>query len=295
MGLRDTLPGTLPAGLLIANPPAPAPVNTCGGSLSAVAGTQIIELTDGALVASSSCSIIVSVTGNQPGSYQNTIPAGTLSSGQGATNHAVATDTLVVTTRSVSGNGGGGGRVNDPTPVALIANAFLIPVTGFAPSVVTNFDVSSRPAYDETQLTLEIPVIKVKAPVVGVEFKDRNWDVSWLQDQAGWLHGTAYPTWNGNSILTGHVVNADGKPGVFFSLKALGVGEYIFLISSGYRYTYKVVSNAYVSPNDASVMKHEEKAFLTLITCDTYDEQTHSYLRRVIVRAALVDVRPIIR
>lgn len=284
---------------MIANPPAPASVNSCGGALSALAGTQIIELTDGSLVASASCSIVVSVTGSQPGSYQNTILAGTLSSDQGATNHEVATDTLVVTTTSSVGGGGGGGGGGqggiNPTPAALVANAFLIPVTGFAASVVTNLDVSSRPAYDETQLTLEIPVIKVKASIVGVEFKDGNWDVSWLQDQAGWLHGTAYPTWNGNSILTAHVVNADGKPGIFFGLKALGVGEYIFVISSGYRYTYKVVSNASISPNDATVMKHEEKSLLTLITCDTYDAVSGTYLRRVAVRATLVDVRPIIR
>lgn len=289
MGLKDTLPGTLPAGLLIASPPAPAPVNNCGGALSALAGTQIIELTNGSLVASSACSIVVSVTSSQPGSYQNTIPAGILSSDQGATNHAVATDTLIVTTRSVGGGGGGG----NPAPVAsVVANAFLIPVTGFAPGLLTKLDASSRPAYDETELTLEIPVIKVKTPIVGVEFKDGNWDVSWLQAQVGWLNGTAYPTWKGNSILTAHVVNADGKPGVFSRLKALGVGEYIFVINSGYRYTYKVVSNAYVSPNDASVMKHEDKSFLTLITCDTYDEKTGTYLRRLVVRAALVDVRP---
>ena len=289
MGLKDTLPGTLPAGLVIANPPAPAPINHCGGDLFAAAGTQIIALTDGSLAASSACSIVVSVTSNQPGSYQNIIPEGTLSSGQGATNHTPATDTLVV----IAGSVGGGGK--PPKPAASGADAFLIPVTGFAPGIVTNLDVSSRPAYDETELSLEIPVIKVKTPIVGVAFKDGNWDVSWLQDQTGWLNGTAYPTWTGNSVLTGHVVNADGKPGVFSRLKALGVGEYIFVINAGYRYTYKVVSNAYISPHDASVMKHEDQPFLTLITCDTYDEKTGVYLRRVVVRAALIDVRPIIR
>jgi len=291
MGLKDTLPGTLPAGLLIASPPAPAPVNNCGGTLSALAGTQIIELTNGSLVASLACSIVVSVTSSQPGSYQNTIPAGTLNSDQGATNHSVATDTLIVTASSVSGGGGGGRGSNDPTPAASAANPFLIPVTGFAPGLVTKLDASSRPAYDETELTLEIPVIKVKTPIVGVEFKDRNWDVSWLQDQVGWLNGTAYPTWKGNSVLTAHVVNADGKPGVFSKLKSLGVGEYIFVYISDYRYTYKVVSNAFVQPDDASVMKHEETSFLTLITCDTYDEKSGTYLRRVAVGATLVDVQ----
>jgi sortase (surface protein transpeptidase) len=39
------------------------------------------------------------------------------------------------------------------------------------------------------------------------------------------------------------------------------------------------------------VLQHEDKAYLTLITCDTYDETTDTYLRRVAVRAVLVDVR----
>jgi LPXTG-site transpeptidase (sortase) family protein len=294
MGLKDTLPGTLPEGLVIANPPAPAPINNCGGDLSAVAGTQIIQLTDGTLAASSACSFVVSVTGNEPGSYQNTIPAGTLSSDQGATNHDVATDTLVVTARSVE-EGGGGNKNKDKKKTEVTANAFIIPVTGFAPGVITKLDTFSLPAYDATSLTIEIPVLKVSTSIVGVESKQGSWNVSWLQDQVGWLHGTAYPTWKGNSVLTGHVVNADGKPGVFSRLKSLGVGEYIFVYSAGYRFTYKVVSNALVQPTDVSVMKHEDKSFLTLITCDTYDEKTGTYLQRVVIGAAVVDVRPIIR
>ncbi len=94
-------------------------------------------------------------------------------------------------------------------------------------------------------------------------------------------------------MLTAHVVNADGKAGVFSKLKALGLGEYIFVYNSGYRYTYQVVSNTIVQPNDASVMKHEDRPYLTLITCDTYDEKTGTYLHRVAVHAVLVDVRPV--
>jgi LPXTG-site transpeptidase (sortase) family protein len=291
LGLKDTLPGTLPAGLVIANPPAPAPINHCGGDLSALAGTQIIELTNGSLTASSSCIIVVSVTSTQAGKYQNTIPAGTLTSGQGATNHAPATDTLVVQTKKNKG----GSNNNKKTPAAVAANAFVIPVTGFAPGRVTRLERSIQPAYEVSNLSIEIPVIKVKTAIVGVETSNGSWDISWLQNQVGWLNGTAYPTWKGNSVLTGHVVNADGKPGVFFHLKSLAIGEYIFVYDSGYRYTYQVVSNALVQPNDASVMKHEDKSFLTLITCATYDEKTGLYLHRVVVRAILIDVRLTIR
>jgi LPXTG-site transpeptidase (sortase) family protein len=154
-------------------------------------------------------------------------------------------------------------------------------------------DSSSRPAYDAMSLTLEIPVIKVKTSIAGVQLKKVGWDVSWLQDQVGWLNGTAYPTWKGNSVITAHVVNADGKPGVFYGLKYLGVGEYVFVYNSGYRYTYKVVSNEFVQPDDMTVLRHEEKSYLTLVTCDSFDEKTGTYLRRVAVRALLVDVRDV--
>jgi LPXTG-site transpeptidase (sortase) family protein len=136
-------------------------------------------------------------------------------------------------------------------------------------------------------------VLNVETPIVGVEYKNGDWDVSWLQNQVGWLNETAYPTWEGNSVLTAHVVGADGKPAVFSGLKALGVGEYIFIHSAGYRFTYEVVSNAQTRPNDFRIMKHEETSYLTLITCDRYDEESGTYLRRVVVRAELVEVRPV--
>ena len=65
------------------------------------------------------------------------------------------------------------------------------------------------------------------------------------------------------------------------------------MYNAGYRYTYKVVSNSLVEPTDASVMNHQDKSYLTLITCDSYDDETGTYLRRVAIGAALVDVRPI--
>jgi LPXTG-site transpeptidase (sortase) family protein len=186
----------------------------------------------------------------------------------------------------LGGGGGGGGGNNNPPQVG----GFLIPITGFAPNTVTALNSVARPVYGTTSVVIEIPSIKVDAPIVGVQLKDGGWDVSWLTDQAGWLEGTAYPTWDGNSVLTAHVVNADGKPGLFANLNKVKTGDYIFLYQSGYRYTYQIVSNGYVQPNDINVLRHEEKATITLVTCDKYDEKAGTYLRRVVVRAVLVDV-----
>ncbi|MFT3890057.1 MAG: sortase [Anaerolineales bacterium] len=151
-------------------------------------------------------------------------------------------------------------------------------------------DSLPRPSYDLTDLVIEIPDLHLKTSIVGVEKKDETWDVSWLQDQVGWLNGTSYPTLKGNSLLTGHVVNADGKPGIFFHLKYLKIGEYIFIYTGSYRYTYQVKSNQIVKPDDISVIEHEADSYLTLLSCDDYDEALGTYVQRVAVRAKLVDV-----
>ncbi len=203
-----------------------------------------------------------------------------------------SSSTLTLTPLGGGGGGVGAGNNNSSARAATVSG-FIIPVTGFAPNTVTELNTASRPVYNSTNLSIEIPVLKVNTPIVGVALKNGNWDLSWLQDQAGWLNGTAYPTWTGNSVLTAHAVNKDGKAGVFSKLKYLNTGEYIYVYNMGYRYTYKVVSNEFVQPDDITVLKHEDKAFLTLITCDTYDEKTGAYLRRVAVRAVLVDVREV--
>jgi LPXTG-site transpeptidase (sortase) family protein len=297
MGFQDQLPGDLPVGLEIVG--SPAPVNTCGGTLTAVEGTQLIQLADGALAFNSTCTITVGVTGKVAGDFTNTIGPGQLGSNEGATNHDSTTDTLVVTSGSPDqggGSSGGGknsGKKNKPAPTGQAVGGFLIPVTGFAPERRTPLNLSTRPHYDVTSIRLQIPVIGVDTSIVGVQIQDGGWNISWLQNQVGWLNGTAYPTWKGNSVLTGHSVNADGRPGVFSRLKVLDVGEYVYIYFSGYRYAYQVVSNEAVEPDDVSVLQHLDDAYLTLVTCDSYDAQTATYLERVAVRARLMDVRAV--
>ena len=208
------------------------------------------------------------------------------------------TDLLIMTPTPVPTSTGPPQPRNTPTPGVCMNPAncpagFVIPITGFSPNVFTHLNPVKRPVYMDTSISLEIPVLKISTSIVGVQQKDGQWDVSWLWDQAGWLQGSAYPTFPGNSVLTAHVVTSDGKPGPFYQLAHLNAGEYVFIYGSGYRYTYQVESNGLVLPNDVSVFRHEEKSWLTLVTCDGYDEVTGTYLRRVVVRAVLVDVRQI--
>lgn len=118
-----------------------------------------------------------------------------------------------------------------------------------------------------------------------------DWDLSWLAQEAGWLDGTAFPGWDGNSALTGHVTLPNGKAGPFSSLGKLAWGDAIIIHAYGEAYTYEVRENRTIKPYVTSILKHEEHPWLTLITCKTYTETTNTYADRTVVRAILVKVQ----
>ncbi|HLO32899.1 MAG TPA: sortase, partial [Anaerolineales bacterium] len=183
-----------------------------------------------------------------------------------------------------SRNGGGDHRGSAPASA-------LLPVTGFAPNRVTDLRTIPEEDYAGTGgVTVEIPSLGISIPIVGVPLKNGTWNVSWLGKQAGWLEGSAFPSWNGNSVLTGHVYLSDGLPGPFANLNKLKYGDKIIIHAYGQKYTFEVRGNTVVEPNDSSILKHEEKPWLTLLTCKEYDERTNTYRKRVAIRAVLVSV-----
>jgi LPXTG-site transpeptidase (sortase) family protein len=193
----------------------------------------------------------------------------------------------------------GDGDTTDPgeQPVARAAAAWNplpagLPNTGFAPGRISKLPPQSQDNLYTSlgSLWLEIPRLGVSTSIVGVPLGSSGWDVSWLGRSAGWLNGTAYPTWTGNSILTGHVYLPNGKPGPFVSINTLGWGDQVIVHMDGQRYIYEVRQVLRVDPDDLSVLKHEERPWLTLLTCRGYDESSNTYKYRLAVRAVLVRV-----
>lgn len=162
-----------------------------------------------------------------------------------------------------------------------------LPDTGFAPGRVTHL----RPqppakAYRILgQLWLEIPELDIEVDIVGVPQGGSGWDTSWLWNRAGYLEGTAFPTWEGNSAIAGHAVLPSGVPGPFARLPKLAWGDTIIVHGWGQRYIYEVRSIAQVTPDDVSILQHESYPWLTLITCQDFDPARGEYMRRTIVRA----------
>ncbi len=170
----------------------------------------------------------------------------------------------------------------------------LIPETGFAQGQSQTLPAQpSAKQYHATSLKLNIPSLGVSASIVGVPASDKSWDVTWLGKQAGYLAGSAFPTWVGNSVLTGHVWNADNTPGIFANLKSLKFGDRFTVDAFGSTYTYEVRENKEVKAWDSNTMlKHyEDASWLTLVTCEDFNQGSGTYANRRLVRAVLVSVQ----
>jgi LPXTG-site transpeptidase (sortase) family protein len=66
------------------------------------------------------------------------------------------------------------------------------------------------------------------------------------------------------------------------------IGDKVFVHAFGQLYIYEIKSIGNVKPSDISIFMHEDKPWLTLVTCASFDEKTGKYLSRLVVRAVLV-------
>ena len=172
-----------------------------------------------------------------------------------------------------------------------------LPATGFAPGTLSA--LPSQPEglayreYSSNNLVLEIPRLNIRQEIVGVPFVNGNWDVTWLNSSIGYLNGTAFPGWIGNTALTGHVYGADGLPGPFVNLAQLKWGDKVILYANGQKYIYEVRVRELVAPDNLTPLSSKDRSWLTLITCKEYDAKTNAYRQRVVVQAVLLTIEPL--
>jgi LPXTG-site transpeptidase (sortase) family protein len=165
-----------------------------------------------------------------------------------------------------------------------------LPNTGFIPGINTYVprQLNQNKTRSVGDITLEIPALEKNIPVVGVPKDGQGWDVTWLSSQAGYLEGTAFPSFRGNSVLTAHVALADGTPGPFANIINLKWGDLIHLRAYGIKYSYEVRNVEIVQPDDKSVLAHKDEPWITLLTCHSFDPSSQTYQKRLAVSAVLV-------
>ena len=193
----------------------------------------------------------------------------------------------------LQGNKLNGGTSDTTIDFTVQASATSLPATGFRHGEVTQLaEQPAAKAYTSTAMTLEIPKLGVSTPIVGVAQSGSEWDVTWLGNSAGYLAGSAFPTWAGNTVITGHVWDALNRPGVFAELKSLNYGDQVQIHAWGATYTYEVRESKLVTTkNTDMVFQSEEYDWVTLVTCEFYNPFNGEYLFRRAVRAVLVSVK----
>jgi LPXTG-site transpeptidase (sortase) family protein len=235
---------------------------------------------------------------------------GTLGPDLGATNAEEAINELYITF-AVRVNGGvtnvnntgtigadldGDGVIEGDEVVVAEATARwfvdVLPETGFAPGVITQLPLQpAELAYQSAGIVLEIPRLGVRTDVVTVPFSNGGWDVTWLGNSAGYLEGSAYPTWKGNTVITAHNWTPLNQPGIFANINDLMYGDQIKIHAFGQTYTYEMRSRLLISSrNLSSVFKSEYLDWVTLMTCEAFDETSGEYRYRRLIRAVLVSV-----
>jgi LPXTG-site transpeptidase (sortase) family protein len=185
------------------------------------------------------------------------------------------------------------GGLSDAITNFTVGVAKVLPQTGFPQGIATTLpNQPENMAYTETAMLLEIPSLGVSMPIVGVPLTANGWDVTWLGNAAGYLAGSAFPTWNGNTVLTGHVWDASNQPGPFARVKELKYGDRIQIKAWGMTYVYEIRETLLVSPKQVkTVMQKEDFDWITLVTCEDYQSEGQSYSFRRAVRAVLVEVK----
>jgi LPXTG-site transpeptidase (sortase) family protein len=180
----------------------------------------------------------------------------------------------------------------DSTPITIVDPNREAPETGFAPGRRTSLPVQAEEdSYLALgDLRLEIPSLGVEATIIGVPETGSGWDVTWLWRDAGYLNGTAFPTWKGNSVITAHVTLPTGDAGPFADLKSLRFGDRVVIHAWGLDHIYEIREVDLVSPFDRDIFRHEESSWITLVTCHGFDERENAYRWRVAARAVLISI-----
>ena len=140
---------------------------------------------------------------------------------------------------------------------------------------------------------ISIPGLLLDTEVKYVPYDGFTWMITGLRQEVAWMGNTSWPGLGGNTALAGHVTVAGMGDGPFRYLDELPAGEVVILYTEKNMYTYHVRESRVTDDSDMSVTLASDNPQITLITCVDWDQEAHTYLKRLVVIADLVRTEPI--
>jgi LPXTG-site transpeptidase (sortase) family protein len=165
------------------------------------------------------------------------------------------------------------------------------------PSAVASAPIGTHPALlgeapspSPGPARIVIPRLDVAAPVVAVSVgSGGQLAVPPTTSEAAWYAGGPVPGEAGSAVIAAHV-DYNGRPGVFFQLDQLTVGDQIIVIDAvGSSHTFVVRSRgeyAKTTLPTAQIFSRAGPPTLTLVTCGgEFRPALHSYADNIVVQA----------
>lgn len=195
-----------------------------------------------------------------------------------------------------------GAASGDPGATPVLRSEAAAPVAAAGVTGVPIHDgriddqAASPPKAEVTPTQIRVGAIGLQSHVipVGVDEKDQ-FDVP-AADTVGWYRYGPRPGQPGASVLAAHV-DYGGKPGAFFHLRDLEVGDLLDLVmSDGSTSSFRVTGNFRYDktqlPAD-ELFRKDGAPVLHLITCGgTFNPARHSYEANVVITAEPVTSGP---
>jgi sortase A len=155
------------------------------------------------------------------------------------------------------------------------------------PSGQSKNSISAKP--DAIQKVI-VPKIRISVQVIEAPFTEMTWDLAGLGQQVAWLRRPSADGPGKNLVLAGHVTVFNGSNGPFRYLSRLKPADEVLVYTSDQILTYQIRESIKVYPEDVDVIEDTSEPQLTLVTCIDWDENTKTYLRRLVVFGDLVNV-----
>jgi LPXTG-site transpeptidase (sortase) family protein len=179
------------------------------------------------------------------------------------------------------------------TPEAMVTIVTL-PNYPIPTPVITITPLPGEPGPDTSPVVrIVIPGILLDTVVKYVPYDGDSWMINGLREEIAWMGNTSWPGLGSNTGLAGHVTVAGVGDGPFRHLDELQAGEVVLLYTEKNVYTYNVRDYRVTDDGDMSVILATDNPQITLITCMDWDQESRTYLHRLVVFADLVRTDPI--
>jgi LPXTG-site transpeptidase (sortase) family protein len=160
--------------------------------------------------------------------------------------------------------------------------------------VITVTPQPGEPEPDTSDITrIVIPLLNLDTVVKYVPYDGTTWLISGLQQEVAWMGNTSWPGLGSNTGLAGHVTVAGMGDGPFRHLDELPKGEVVLIYTEENIYTYQVRDSIVTDDSDMSVILPTDNPQISLITCVNWDQNSHTYLNRLVVVADLLQTEPL--